>query len=45
MWDLIFKREMPSLAGSPFVCRPGDMRVKDVRIVVLHMSYRIGNGV
>ena len=39
MWDLIFERELPSLAGTPF-----DLRVKDVRTVALHMSYRIGNG-
>ena len=44
MWDLIFKRELPPLAGTPFVCRPGDLRAKDVRTVALHMSYRIGNG-
>ena len=45
MWDLIFKRELPSLDGSPFVCGTGHLRVKDVRTVALHMSYRIGNGV
>ena len=44
MWGLIFKRELPSLAGTPFVCRPGDLRVKDARTVALHMSYRIRNG-
>ena len=45
MWDLIFKRGLPSLAGTPFLCRQGDLRVKDVRTAALHMSYRIGNGV
>ena len=38
------QRELPPLASTPFVCRPGDLRVKDVRTVALHMSYRIGNG-
>ena len=45
MWDLIFKRELPSLGGSCFVSGTGHLRVKDVCTVALHMSYHIGNGV